>query len=147
MVGPPAAYGGSKCLGTQLAGNYNYDQTWAGTTATSPPIALTNAVSPKLNLRMWVETEGGIYDGANLKISTDGGVTYSLVNNVVPAYTLNIDGENAWGEDESSLGWQLVQADLSAYAGQTIRLRFAFRSDDIVNYPGVYIDDVLVVSN
>ncbi len=147
VVGPPAAYGGSKCLGTQLAGNYNYDQTWAGTTATSPPIALTNAVSPKLNLRMWVETEGGIYDGANLKISTDGGVTYSLVNNVVPAYTLNIDGENAWGEDESSLGWQLVQADLSAYAGQTIRLRFAFRSDDIVNYPGVYIDDVLVVSN
>ena len=32
--------------------------------------------------------------------------------------------------------------DLSAYAGQSIFLRFAFRSDSSDTYPGIYIDDV-----
>jgi len=45
-------------------------------------------------------------------------------------------------------GWnkvgQLVQADLTAYAGETIQLRFAFESDASGTYPGVYIDDFLV---
>ena len=136
-----------QCLATQIDGDYTSSQTWTGTTATSPAIALTNAVSPKLSLRMWVDTEGSTYDGANLKISTDGGLTYSLVNNVVPAYSLTVNGEAAWGGHQSALGWQLVQADLTAYAGQTIRLRFAFRSDSSSQYPGVYIDDVAVADN
>jgi hypothetical protein len=41
-------------------------------------------------------------------------------------------------------GWQNYQADLSAYAGQTIKLRFAFRSDGATVYPGVYLDDLFV---
>ena len=55
-----------------------------------------------------------------------------------------IGGEPAWGGHESALGWQLVQADLSAYAGQSIQLRFAFKSDASTVYPGVYIDDLLI---
>ena len=49
-----------------------------------------------------------------------------------------------WGGDQSALGWQLVTADLSAYAGQTIYLRYAFRSDSIVQYAGFYVDDILI---
>ena len=146
-VGPATAYGGSQCIATKIGSNYNYSQQWATTTATSPAIDLTGTVSPSLGFRMWINTEGNTYDGANLKISTDGGATFTLVSNASPAYTLMINGEPAWGGDQSALGWQLVQADLTAYAGQTILLRFAFRSDSAVNRPGVYIDDVLVTDN
>jgi len=66
------------------------------------------------------------------------------VNAVLPAYPLTISGEPAWGGHLAALGWQLVQADLSAYAGQIVLLRFAFHSDQSGTYAGVYIDDVLV---
>lgn len=143
-VGPATAYSGSHCLATQLASNYNYSQSWTTCVATSPDIPLTTA-NPKLAFRMWLNTEGSSYDGANLKVSADGGTTYSIVNNVTPAYNLtSVGGEVAWGSDQSSKGWQLVEADLSSYVAQTIRLRFAFRSDSAVNRPGVYIDDVMI---
>lgn len=63
---------------------------------------------------------------------------------MTPAYNLTVGGESAWGGHQSSAGWQEVVADLSAYAGQTVALRFAFRSDSSVVYPGIYIDDVIV---
>jgi hypothetical protein len=143
-VGPATAYVGMQCLATQLAGNYSNLQTWAATTATSPDIDLTVAQSPVLTFRMWMDTEGSTYDGVNLKISTDGGMTYSVINGVSPAYPLTIDGQPAWGGHQGGLGWQFMQADLSPYAGQIIRLRFGFRSDSSGNFPGVYIDDIFI---
>jgi hypothetical protein len=148
-VGPATAFSGSKCLATQIAGEYHNDQEWTVAVATSPDINLVGTTAPKLSFRLWVDSEA--VDGANLKISTDGGSTFNLVTNTNPAYDLSgineIDGEPAWGGHISSQGWRLVQADLSAYVGQTIRLRFAFHSDVSITYPGVYIDDILVSSN
>jgi hypothetical protein len=143
-VGPASAYAGTQCIGTQIAGNYSDAQTWDGTTATSPDIDLTNVPNPVVTFRMWIDTEGPIYDGANLQISADGGVTFSIITNVMPAYTLTVLGKPAWGGHQQALGWQLIQADLSAFAGQIVRLRFAFRSDSSGSYAGVYIDDILV---
>ena len=136
---------GTQCLATQIGGLYHDLQSWTGTTATSPDIPLTTSFNPILTFRMWVDTEGSTYDGANLKISTDGGMTYTIVNNALPPYPLPmVGGEPAWGGHQAALGWQLVTVDLSAYAGQTVRLRFAFHSDSSGVYPGVYIDDILV---
>ena len=143
-VGPATAFVGAQCLGTQIAGLYNDGQTYAGTTATSPDVDLTSVLSPKLTFRMWVDTEGSTYDGFNLQISIDGGMTYSVVDTVVPMYPLTVASNPAWGGPQSALGWQSVQADLAAYAGETVRLRFAFRSDASGIFPGVYIDDFLV---
>ena len=50
----------------------------------------------------------------------------------------------AWGGHQAPLGWQDVQADLSAFSGQVVRLRFAFASDSSGTFPGTYIDDLLV---
>ena len=144
VVGPATAYAGTQCLATQIAGNYHDLLAWDANTATSPDIDLTAVPNPILTFRMWLFTEGATYDGANLQISTDGGMTYSVLTTVMPAYPLNIAGKPAWGGYLSAAGWQLVQADLSAYTGQTIRLRFAFRSDSSGNFPGVYIDDLFV---
>jgi hypothetical protein len=143
-VGPATAYVGTQCIGTQIAANYHDNQTYAATTATSPDIDLTGAANPTLTFRMWVDTEGSTYDGFNLNVSTDGGATYSVVTNVVPAYPLTVATKPAWGGHQAALGWQLVKVDMSAYVNQVVRLRFAFRSDSSGTFPGVYIDDILV---
>lgn len=144
LVGPIAPYVGAQCIGTKLAANYSNLQTFAGATATSPDIDLSGSPVPSLTFRMWMDTEGSTFDGVNLKISTDGGMNYGIVDLVTPAYPLTIAGEPAWGGHQSGLAWQLFQADLSAYAGQVVRLRFSFRSDSSGTFPGVYIDDFFV---
>lgn len=142
-VGPATAYIGAQCIGTQIASFYNDLQPWNGTTATSPDIDLTAVASPMVTFRMWINTEGATYDGANLQISTDG-ANYTIISNVVPLYTLTVGGKPAWGGHQEALGWQAMQADLTGYAGQIVRLRFAFQSDSSGIFPGVYIDDILV---
>ena len=143
-VGPATAFEGTQCLGTQIAANYSDLQTWAGTTATSPDIDLTGLTNPTATFRMWVDTEGSTYDGADLLISTDGGAIYAVVTSVTPAYSLVIGGNPAWGGHQAVLGWQAVEVDLSAYAGNTVRLRFAFQSDSSGNYAGFYVDSFSV---
>jgi len=146
-VGPATAYVGTQCIATKIGEVYSNLQTWAGTTATSPDIDLTKAQSPTLTFRMWIDTEGSTYDGVNLQVSTDGGMTYSVVNGVSPAYPLTIAGKPAWGGHHAGLGWQFMQADLSPYAGQIVRVRFAFQSDSSTpapGLPGVYIDDIFI---
>ena len=143
--GPLGAFGGSQVLATVLAGNYTANLAWATCTADSPDIDLTNATTPKVTFRMWVDTEGSSYDGANLKISTDGGASYTLVSNPVPAYNLaSVGGEPAWGGHQAASGWQQFSANLSSYAGQVVRLRLAFRTDGSGQYPGVYVDEFFV---
>lgn len=143
-VGPSAAYSAPACLGTQIASNYSPSQSWDVAVATTPPIDLTTASEVILSMRSWVDTEGSTYDGYNIKISTDGGASYTRLTTVSPPYNLTIGGEPAWGGHQSALGWQPVTANLGAYVGQTIRLRLAFRSDPSVHYPGVYIDNLFV---
>lgn len=143
-VGPASAYDGTQCIGTQLAGPYQNLQTWAGTTATSPEIALPASLPQTLVFRAWIDTEGATYDGFGLQISTDG-TSFTTLTSVTPAYPLTIAGQPAWGGRQAALGWQTLEADLAAYAGQTVRIRFAFQSDSSGTFPGVYVDDVQVV--
>jgi hypothetical protein len=143
-VGPASAYDGVQCIGAGLGTGYSNNDTWAGTTATSPEIDLGGVLSPILTFRMWVDTEGGTHDGFNLGISDNGGANYTVLNTVTPAYPLMIAGEPAWGGQQSALGWQLVQVDLTAYSGKKVRLRFGFESDPSVTFSGAYIDDFLI---
>ncbi len=144
VVGPPTAYVGSQCIATEISGNYPDYQNYPIATATSPDIDLGGSPFPTLTFRMWVDTEGATYDGVNLKISTDGGQSYAVVDTVIPAYPLTISGEPAWGGAQQSLGWQFIQANLAAYSGQIVKLRLSFQSDSFVNAAGVYVDDFLV---
>ncbi len=143
-LGPATASNGTQCIGTGIAGDYNNNDAWAATTATSPEIDLVGTLSPTLTFRMWIDTEGFTYDGANLSISDDGGTTYAVLNTVTPAYGLMVGGEPAWGGNQGTSGWQLVQADLTAYANKMVYLQFGFRSDVSNTYAGVFIDDFLV---
>lgn len=140
--GPNGAVSGSNVIATNLAGNYTSGLAWATNTATSGNINLAGTAGPELEFQVWFNTEGSTFDGWNVLVSTDNGTTFSLLTTVTPAYPLTVDGQMCWGGDESANGWQTYAADLSAFAGQTIQLRFAMRTDGSVTDPGVYIDDV-----
>lgn len=141
--GPGFASGGAQCLATNLSGDYSNGIAWGSATASSPAISLVGTTAPALTFDVWHDTEGSSYDGFNVKASTDG-VTYSIVTSVTPAYNTTVSTQSCWGGDESALGWQTWTADLTAYAGQTVYLRFDMRTDGSVTNPGVYVDNVIV---
>ncbi|MEJ7730402.1 MAG: putative Ig domain-containing protein [Polyangiaceae bacterium] len=143
VIGPAAAYSGVQCIGTDLDDTYGVNIDWGTMSATSPDIDLAGTTAPILMFRAWVHTEGSLFDGFNVKVSSGGGA-FGLVSAVTPAYPLTIDTQGAWGGDQSGLGWQLFQANLAAFAGQTIKVQFDFTADGSIQKPGVYIDDVVV---
>ena len=86
------------------------------------------------------------YDGGNVKISTDGGATWTLIT---PArlydqagYSGNpcIPGEMAFTGHQFNTTWMRDCFDLTDYVGQEILVGFFFGSDSSVGYyPGWYI--------
>ena len=121
-----------------------YDNNWYEVLDTDP-INLSGT-DPVLQFyhRYKVETPGGEpagyngWDGMNVRVSTDDGNSWQVLQNPNPAYTESslysfgdIHGEGTgipgWAGELST--WTNVSIDLSAYAGQTIKIRFAFASD------------------
>jgi hypothetical protein len=99
----------------------------------SQPIALPASPSRTL-LEFQTRSEGeddGIWDLREVQISTDGGTSWT---NVAMLF--------------SNLTWHLQRIDLSAFAGQTIRIRFSFWAGDFWGnwFLGWQIDDVVVRS-
>ncbi len=141
-VGPAAANGGTGVIGTVLGANYSPSQAYATTFAESPTISLVGATAPVARFALWVHTEGSTYDGAHLEISQDGGAFTVLTTS--KAYNLTVGSQPAWGGDQHLDGWQIVTANLAPYVGHQVKLRFSFRSDSIIQYPGVYVDDLIV---
>jgi hypothetical protein len=142
--GPGSAHGGLNVLATNLTGLYPNNVNWGSNTATSPAISLVGATRPSLSFWTWYDTEGSSYDGFNLKVSTDG-INFLQASSVTPGYALSVAGQTAWGGHPSA--WQQYSADLTAYAGQTVYLRFDFHSDGSANYSGVYLDDLVIADN
>ncbi|MDX2302293.1 MAG: HYR domain-containing protein, partial [Microscillaceae bacterium] len=127
-----SASDGTQAWATNLDGNHNFNEQSA---VLGPNIDLGSAVNPILSLDVYWETVF-FQDGAFLEVSTNGttftrlGVDPDFYNgqagfggsNFVPAWT----GSNS--DLNGSNGWVTVSADLSAFVGQTIRLRVVFRS-------------------
>ncbi len=101
--------------------------------AVTPPIVLGSGSTPHLTWNSWHETEtGGAYDKKIVSVSTNDGATWTQV----------------WQETGTQSTWNARDVDLSAYAGQTIRVRFQFDSiDSAINTgDGWYVDDVSVAN-
>lgn len=97
-----------------------------------------------------------VWDSANIRVSIDGGNTWTVISGT-PAYSGTSsyafgyehgEGVNvpAWGGMMTT--WVNASFNLSAYVGQSVKIRFAFASDpayDTTNNPalfGMMVDDI-----
>jgi subtilisin family serine protease len=145
--GPSAAHSGVKLWGTKLAGTYSgSSNSKLDLPAIGVPGSHTYAF---LTFWQWYNIESN-YDGANVKISTDGGATWTILtpdvayNGTASSANAGIPGEACWTGTTTGNFWHKVTINLTAYKGQSVIIRFHFGSDSSVNYAGWYIDDVRV---
>jgi len=136
--GPGGAHWGNNCWGINLDGPYANN---ANSPLYSKTYNLVEATSATFNFYHYYDTESG-HDGGNVKISTDGGTTWTLITPVGGYPTPSMEWNNEPGFTGASDGWELVTFDLSNYLGQEVEFKFTFGSDGIVTGPGWYIDDV-----
>jgi hypothetical protein len=126
-VGPPAAFRGTNCFGTNLSSDYAFDaRVWLR----SPPIDLTTAGEATLSYYQFVDVEGLSFDFGVLSVldASDDSVLKVLEEEV----------------DAVTADWEKVTKALPPEAlGKTIRIEFRLFTDDFdnSNFPGWYVDD------
>ncbi len=49
-----------------------------------------------------------------------------------------------WAASGASDGWEQWSADLAGFAGKSVEVSISYVSDDFAQYPGVFVDDVVV---
>ena len=123
-----------------LSGGGNFDNlVLNGGAIISPPITLpAGAGSLTLSFNYLMDVEATtIYDSAIVAVSTNDGVSYTTVAS-----------KNSLGGLTNHTGGQWVSntVSLSAFAGSTLQLRFAFDSIDATGNgtEGWYVDDVVI---
>jgi len=106
----------------------------------------------------WQEIEDstdGCFDGGIVEASTDGGtvwtqlldpvlITIPYEGPVSSSFSNPIADQDAWCGDPRD--WSLYQVDVSAYAGQSVQLRFRMATDSSLGREGWYVDDVRVIT-
>jgi len=127
-----------------------YDDHWYQV-LDSPPVTLPDAAGNTITFQQNrnVEAIAGAttpytgWDGTNVRISSDGGATWEVLNSVSPAYTSTSlysfgfefgEGAGIGGWGGSSNGWQAVTATIpDSYQNLEVMIRFAFASDPSYN--------------
>ena len=147
-------HGGARWLheGADVAGG-TYSASVQYHSYTFGPFDLSGSYSAlTFSLWKWLRVEGKVngrwWDGVNVKLSTDGGATWSLITPAggYPETAIEYmdelsDNEPGWAVDGT--GWTQESFDLLPYVGQTdVRVRLVFASDASGEDCGPAIDDV-----
>ena len=132
---------GTGCFKTDLDGTYDAS---SSQDLVSPPIPLEGRTGQiYASWEMWYQLERQPFEHFTVSVEEDGGA------NARPLFSsIGADMHASHGSPSVSLplsaGWGRHRADISDYAGKTIRLRFHLDSDSTVQRRGVAIDDVRV---
>lgn len=142
-------------IGSPFAGSYFYHSGAGNNLDNSMTRSITlpsGTVTLSMQARYQIET---CWDYAYVEVSTDGGASFTPI--LTSASTTDDEnGQNfGYGITGTSgspkvcdfLGtpvWAPVTADLSAYAGQTIQLRFRYWADGAVVGDGFGVDDIAI---
>lgn len=145
--------------GTDIGGYYDHQYLVLDT-----PASTITAGTATLTFKMAVALEeiGGTgdyngWDSFNVRASTDGGSTWTVLTPTSPAYDCTSSyafgfehgegvGVPAWGGTHAA--WTTATFNLSSYVGQSTMIRFAFASDpaystgDDLSLFGVMVDDI-----
>jgi hypothetical protein len=138
---PWAVVGGAGVSGAAYAtGPYDPDTCAALTT----PDLLLDA-SPQLVFWSKYDLENG-WDKGELQVSTDGGGTWTRVAMAYPGSSSNTNDACGLGPGAFFTGslstYAAFTADLSAFSGQIVRLRWLLSSDGSIEEDGWWIDDL-----
>ncbi len=125
--------------GTLYSGNANE------TITLSNPIDLTNAIGANVTFYAKWEIENN-YDYTQFEVSTNGGSTWipqcGKYTNEGSSNNSQPTGEPLY--DGAQTDWVLEEINLSDYLGETILVRFQFRSDGGLELDGFYFDDLTI---
>ena len=136
------AHSGTNVWGTKLGGNYENCSDYR---LDFPPLDLRFYEAARLHFWQWYKTQA-TYDGGNIQVSTDRGVTWTVVTPVggysgqLRGSCNPLAGQPGYGGTQTT--WTEAVVDLGAYVGRSIRVRFWFGSDGSVRDRGWYVDDV-----
>jgi hypothetical protein len=109
---------------------------------------LSDLEQATLQAWMWYDIEVD-YDYAYVEVSTDGGQTWSILENEHTTAT-NPSG-NSYGPAFTGLSgggerpqWSLERFDLTPFAGREVMIRFEVVTDEALNRPGLALDDISI---
>jgi hypothetical protein len=122
---------------------------------TTPALSLAAGATLSYFARYNIEHE---WDGTVVEISTDGGASWSDLPPAGGYPAVLVNGGNACGYPTTQgafsgppgngalTPWAQYTTDLSAFAGQTVRIRWRFTSDGGVEFQGFYLDDIQITN-
>ncbi|MCK5832481.1 T9SS type A sorting domain-containing protein [bacterium] len=142
VVGPTAAYSGANCWGTDLEAAYAVNAHWKLDVEIPFP-------SMEFSWWQWIDMEDGFsvaYDGGNMKVSTDDGLTWTIAAPLDTAYNFPFSilnpylyGEDCWSDDDGV--WDEWIKQSIALTPNVTHVRFDFASDASLSRDGWYVDD------
>jgi choice-of-anchor B domain-containing protein len=120
-------------------------------TLVTPPLTLTAGETSSLSFWTLWDVEQG-WDGGVVEISTDDGTSWTRLTPAGGYPGTITDGGSLCGIAEGSgaftgeghFSWTQKQVDLAAYAGQSVKLRWLYRTDTAQTGEGWYVDDVAI---
>ena len=139
----------SMWIGDESKGDGEYKNGWDYSVYTAEQFTLGNGAQLSFQHYYDTESESYAYDGGNVQVSTDGGVSWEVIqpNGGYPAQSVTgLDGEP--GYYGQSNGWVQATFDLSNFSNEEIKLKWRFGADGVIDaYEGWYFDDVELTSN
>ncbi len=122
----------------------NYSNSQSSTIEIANEIDLTNAGIAAISFYTKWDIEAG-FDYVQFEVSTNNGATWQPQCGLFTSEGNAIQGINGQPMyDGVQNKWVLEQIDLSAYIGETIKVRFQLVTDAVLNRDGFYFDDFKV---
>jgi hypothetical protein len=137
--GPGTGWSGSQAWATNLAGSYTNN---LREYAYLPPVDLTGVSAATISFRLWMEGSTG--DGVSVEAWYPGN-GWATLHPDTPAYeSTDAEGRPAWRSQSPRGRYVWAALPLDAFAGGTVRLRLALRSDGAWTAVGAYVDDLAI---
>ncbi len=150
LIPLPGAHSGTHCWGTILNGNYPN----IADLSLDLQLFTGDLVNPVLTFWQWYQFDGEFesryFDGGNVKLSTDGGESFSVIEPVggypgtISSHNPFTGGEPGFGGMETGNFWHLVVFDLSDVDTNFVIIRWEVGTDGSGNAIGWYIDDIKI---
>ncbi|MBN1756179.1 immune inhibitor A [bacterium] len=150
LPGPQYACTGTKCWGTNLAGEYGDNSNWK----LDFHLYLGLVEFPAMTVMHWYrfngETSSQLFEGGNVKISVDAGANWAILEpqegyiNPVSPHNVFLGNQPAFGGMEHGNFWHILNFDLRPYAYEHAIIRFEIGTDTYAGAAGWYIDDIQV---